>query len=147
MYKNLRVCFPKWVIISYSICAIGTLFFFIGYIIKIINENSFIAQSLKFLLFLGVVVVSFWLLFKIVFYSVTATDKGLETSNLFGSNKSVNWEEIVAVRKPIFGIPADFTYVFTINKKKLLLVKSMNNYKELVQLIKEKSPNLQKCEF
>jgi hypothetical protein len=142
---DLKVCFPKWIIIIFTFSAIGTVYFFLEYIFLLNNNGSSDSGMFKCLFFLGIIIGGFWLFFKILFYSVIATDKGLVTNNLFGAGKSVLWDEIIEVRRPRFGIPADFTYVLLANKSKLLLVRSMKNYKALIQLIKEKAPNLQKC--
>jgi len=84
---------------------------------------------------------------KLLFYSVTGTKRGLETNNIFGSNKIVKWDEIMEVRRPRFGIPNDFSYVISGKTEKLLLIRSMKNYKELIQLIKERAINLTKCKY
>ena len=84
---------------------------------------------------------------RILFYSVIATDKGLQIRNLFGPSKSIIWDEVIEIRRPRFGIPGDFTYVFLADKKKIVLVRSMNNYKKLIQLIKERAPNLKRCDI
>jgi hypothetical protein len=76
-----------------------------------------------------------------------ATDKGLVTNNLFGQSKSVRWDEIIEVKRPRFGIPADVTYVLSAKKKKVFLIRSMKNYNALIQLIKQRSTNLQGCKY
>ena len=58
-------------------------------------------------------------------------------------NKLLTWNEIVEVKRPRFGIPVDFAYVISKNKDRLRLIRSMNNYRELIQLIKNKAPNLE----
>ena len=145
--KNIKVFFPKWLIILYSFCGMFTVFYFAIYMIWLINKGQIGAKIFSSIFYLVVILLGVWLFFKILFYSVIATDKGLVTNNLFGAGKSVLWDEIIEVRRPRFGIPADFTYVLLANKSKLLLVRSMKNYKALIQLIKEKAPNLQRCKF
>ena len=144
---NLRICFPKWFIIIYTFCAIFTLLFFAIYMIFLINRGKLVSEMFNFIFFLVAILAGLWVLSRILFYSIIVTDKGLKTHNIFGSNMSVLWDEIIEVRRPKFGIPVDFTYVFLSNKSKLILIRSMQNYKKLIQLIKEKAPNLQKCEF
>ena len=126
-----------------GICWLIALFFSIFYVYKVLYGNLLVSLNLSVILF--IVVLGGFCFFKLLFYSVTATKKGLETAKPIGSNQSFTWEEIIEVRRPRFGIPYDFSYVISKNKEKLLLVRSMQNYKELVELIKTKAPNLQKC--
>ena len=78
--------------------------------------------------------------FKILFYSVVATESGILSFNSFGEGKLFDWTEIIEVKRPRFGIPYDFTYVISTDNEKMLLVRSMQNYKELIELIKAKAP-------
>jgi len=142
---NLRTYFPRWFAVLYTFCGICTLLFFAVYIIWLINKGLLGSDIFSFLIFLIAIISGLWVFSSLLFYSVAATDKGLITNNLFGESKSVLWDEIVEVRRPRFRIPADFTYVLTTKKKKILLVRSMKNYKALIQLIKERSGNLQSC--
>lgn len=145
MIKNqnilIKVSSPSWLIILFIPCLIIALPLSIFYTALVIYNNRLSVFGVFLLIF---VLAGFWFI-KLLFYSVTATESGLETTNLLGSNKSFIWEEIVKVRRPRFGIPYDFTYVVSKNKGKLLLVRSMQNYKELIELIKVRAPNLQKC--
>ena len=86
---------------------------------------------------------AFWLI-KYLFYSVTATSDGLIADSKFGRNKNIPWHEIIEVRRPRFGIPYEFTSVISKNRDKIYLLKSMTYYKELIDLIKERAPNLRK---
>ena len=87
---------------------------------------------------------SLWTLLKILFYTVTATKGGLLTDNLIGHKKYIRWGDILEIKKPSFGIPRDARYVIT-SDNKLILLRSMTNYELLIQLIKEKAPNLEDC--
>lgn len=86
-----------------------------------------------------------WFLLKILFYSITATDRGLKTDNIIGANKLFDWKDIIEIRRPRFGFPVNFTYVISKNKDKLFLIKNKKNYKELIKYIKENAPNLKIC--
>ena len=145
MNKNqnilIKTSCPKWFVILGFICFVITLLFSAFYTVMVIYNNGLTV----FGIFLLIVVLSEFLFIKLLFYSVTATEIGLETANLLGSDKSFVWEEIVEVRGSRFGIPYDATYVVSKNKGKILLIRSMQNYKELIELIKVKSPNLQRC--
>jgi len=137
----IKTSFPRWFVIFISFCLVITLPLSTIYTVVVIYNNGL---SVFGILLLTFVLAEFWFL-KFLFYSVTATEKGLEAANLLGSNKSFIWDEIVKVRRPPLGIPYDFSYVVSKNKEKMLLVRSMQNYKELIELIKVRSPNLQKC--
>ena len=144
--RNLKVSFPKWFVIFVSICGIFTISFCLFYIIWVIYHGQLAYQLLRCAIFFGIIVCGLWLCLKVLFYSVTATERGLETSNIVGPNKLFFWKDIVETRRPRFGVPVDFTYVISKNEDKLLLVRSMKNYKELIELIKARAPNLKRCQ-
>ena len=144
--RNLKVSFPKWFMIFVSICGILTISFCLFYIIWVIYHGQLAYQLFRCSIFFSIILCGFWLSLKVLFYSVTATERGLETSNIVGPNKLFLWKEIVGVRRPRFGVPVDFSYVISKNKDKLLLVRSMKNYKELIELIKARAPNLKRCQ-
>ena len=147
MIKKHRVAltcsFPKWVRAFFSFCGIFTLIFFTAYIFWVIYSGQLFLQLLRVTVFGGSIIVILWVYPKILFYSVFATEKGLESKNIFEENKLLTWNEIVEVKRPRFGIPVDFAYVISKNKDRLRLIRSMNNYRELIQLIKNKAPNLE----
>lgn len=141
----VKISFPRWFRIFLTFCGILTILFFAFYIVWVVYNGQLASQLLSCAIFSSIILGGFWFFSKILFYSVTVTDRGLETDNIVGSNKLFLWDEIIEVRRSRFGIPVDFTYVISKNKGKLLLVRSMKNYKELIQLIKVRAPNLQKC--
>ncbi len=142
--KNLKMNFPIWLVISFSFCGVFTILFFAFYIIWVLYNGQLASRlfncSVGFVVILGAI----WVFLKVIFYSVTVTDEGLKTSNIIGKSKLFRWDEIVDLRRPRFGIPGDFNYVISRNNDSLLLVRSMQNYKELIDLIKVRSPNLGK---
>lgn len=146
MIENINVLlkssFPQWFVILGSICFVITLLFSTLYVVVVIYNNGI---SVFNMIILILVSSGYWFFIKILFYSITATDRGLKSNNPLGSSKEFVWEEIVEVRRPRFGIPYDLAYVVSKNKGKMLLVRSMQNYKELIELIKVKAQNLQKC--
>lgn len=145
--KNITISFPKWFVIGISFCGIGTILICAYYIVWVFHTGQLNSHILRCSFCFGFILVIFWFLLKIVFYSVIATERGLATSNIFKSSNIFLWDQIVEVRRPRFGIPYDATYVISENKKKLLLVRSMRNYKELVELIKVKASNLERCQL
>lgn len=142
---NLKISFPRWFRGFLTFCGIFTILLFAFYIVWVAYNGQLASRLLRCTVIASVIVGIVWFFLKILFYSVTATDSGLETDNIVGANKVLLWDEIVEVRRPRFGIPHDATYVISRNKGKVLLVRSMKNYKELIQLIKVRTPNLQKC--
>jgi len=143
---NIRSSFPVWFVVSMIFCGIVTTLGVGAHIIDLIYHGHFFSKLLRcsfgLVLILGIV----WFFAKILFYYVTATERGLETNNIVGSDKLFLWDEIVEIRRPRFGIPVDFTYVISENKSKLRLIRSMKNYKDLIDLIKIKAPNLKRCQ-
>ncbi len=95
--------------------------------------------------FLIIIIIIVWSYSKTLYYTITATNKGLETDNIVGANKSYLWEEIIEVRRPRFGVPVNITYVISINEDKSILIRNRNNYKEIVETIKGKAFNLKIC--
>ena len=141
---ELKVCFPRWFVILYTFCAVGVFILYSLYILWLINKGFVSSELYRFAVFSLVFLSAVWGCSKLIFYTVIATDEGLKFINIFRADKSVKWEEITEVRRPLFGIPVDATYIFSVNKHKFLLVRSMQNYKKLIGLIKERAPNLKR---
>ena len=151
MEKNdqsfFKVVFPSWVIFLATIAAIG--FFVLSFSCIILGKYDdlplfeFWKPIIFFIITFGV---SFFVVY-ISHYCISATKNGIENHPLIGHSKFFAWDEIVEVRRPLFHIPVDFNYVVSKNGKRLLLIRSMNNYKELIQLIEQKAHNLQKCQI
>ena len=142
----LKSSFPRWFRVFLSFCEVFMILFSAFYIYRATSNGLTAVEIRNFVIFSSIVLGGFWIFAKFLFYSVSATKRGLETDNVFGQKKLFLWNEIVEVRRPRFGIPYDFSYVISENQDKLLLVRSMKNYKELIQLIKARAPNLQKCQ-
>jgi hypothetical protein len=86
-----------------------------------------------------------WFLSSALFYTATATEKGIETTNpILRSNKSCTWDEIIDVKKPFLRIPIAFRYVVLENDKKILLIRGIPNYEKIIELINLRAPNLKK---
>jgi hypothetical protein len=145
--EYLEISFPRWFRICLAFCGIFTILLFAFYIVWVAYNGQLASRLLRCAIFTSVIVGIVWFFLKILFYSVTATDRGLEADNIVGANKVFLWDEIVEVRRPRFGIPHDATYVISRNNGKLLLVRSMKNYKEFIQLIKDRAANLQNFHF
>jgi len=133
---------PNWIRILVSFCGIFTVIFSAFYIVWVIYNGQFLSQIYRCAVLLMAILIIVFSYSKILFYSVTATEKGLGTDNIIGANKFFQWEEIIEVRRPRFGFPLKFTYVIKKNKDIIFLIKNRKNYEVLVQCIKEKALNL-----
>jgi hypothetical protein len=140
--RNLKSSFPKWFVIFLSFCGTTTILFSAYYIGWVIYSNEFSSKLLTCFILFVLIASILWFFVKILFYSVTATERGLEARNLFEWKRNIDWEEIENIRRPHFGIPKDISYVVSKTGKRLFLIKSMKNYKELVSLIKKKVPDI-----
>ena len=64
---------------------------------------------------------------------------------MVGAKKYFLWLEIIEIRRPKFKIPYDAIYIVTETNKKMMIMKGMKNLKQMIDLIKNMSPNLIKC--
>jgi hypothetical protein len=140
---EVKMDFPKWLFIPFTLGLIVLALACILYALKLTRSGLSLLGLLKVGFLFIIVLCGIWCIFRVLFYSVTATKRGLETNNLLGKGKLFLWDEIVEVRRPRFRIPADFVYVISRDNYKLPLIKSMKNYGELIQLIQAKASNLQ----
>lgn len=91
--------------------------------------------------FLAIFAVWFWLI-PYLYSSVIATESGLEVTGPLVSKLEITWDEIVKVSRPLLGIPREFIYVFLESGEKIVLLRSMERYSNLLELIESKAPNL-----
>lgn len=133
---------PNWLRIVVLFCGIFTVLFSAFYIAWVIYNGQFLLQIYRCTVLFIVILIIVFSYSKILFYSVVAKEKGLETDNIIGANKFFQWEEIMEVRRPRFGFPVNFTYVVSKDEDRIFLIKNRKNYEALVQRIKEKAPNL-----
>ena len=126
-------------------CFVQTISILFFSIVNKIFEKASISISViltsAFILFGGV-----WL-FSVLFSCVLATENGLEYINPFRKGQFIAWGDIVEVKKPLFKIPNECSYV--ISKKgteKIILMRSKKNYRQMIGLIKERSLNLKVCD-
>lgn len=134
----IKMKFPNWFRVFILICASGTTILAGLYLGNAIKNSQLLVHPLKSLIFFALIFSSFWIVLKLLFYSLTVTNDGLIVNNIICSKKFVRWDEVVQIRRPIFRVPLDATYIILANGKKVLLVRSMENYKEVIQAIKAK---------
>ena len=142
--RILKVSMPIWFIIFMGICGIGMTIITVSYVVWVIYNDKLHSHLYGCLFFLIIVLTGLLFFLKIMFYSVTAVDKGLEANNIIGPKKFFHWNEIVEIRRPKFGIPNDASYVISSERRKMMLLRGTKNYKKLIALIKFKAPNLKR---
>ena len=143
--EYIRSDTPRWQRVLLTFCGTFTVLFCIFYIVWITYNGQLVSKLSRCLIFILVIIGGVWFFFKILFYSITATDRGLETNIIIGRSRLFVWEDIIEVRRPRFGFPVNFTYVIAQNRDKILLLRNKKNYNELIQCIKDKAPNLTIC--
>ena len=133
--------------IAVTICGTPTILFSALFLVYTAYNGELTDKPLRSLFFLLILCCGLWFFSRILFYSVSATKNCLESRNIVGSTKSFSWDEIVEVRRARFGVPVDFSYVVSKNNGKLRLIRSMRNYQQLIELIKDRAPNLTTCRY
>lgn len=141
----LKISFPIFFKIFLLICCVGILFLSGFYFYKIATHQLQISYFICSV-FLFLDLAGFWIILKLLFYSVTATNKGIEARNIVVRNIKIQWGDIIEIRRPRLGVPKDISYIITKNNNKLLLIRSMNDYSKIIKLIKERALNLKNCD-
>jgi len=140
----LKSSTPRWLRIFGTFCGIFVILLFGFYTVKFIYHNPSDVRIFKALLLFGVVVLIVGSFAKDLYYTVSATERGLETDNIIGANRLMLWEDVVGVQKPRFGFPANTIYVVSKNGYKVSLIKNHTRFKELIEHIVKHAPNLQR---
>lgn len=134
----------RWIRIVGTIFGLISILIFSVYIFHALYTGQFMEKILSCFIFLVLTITIIWSYSKTLYYSITATNRGLETKNITGENKLLLWENIKGIRKPRFGFPVNYTYVVSRDGEKLLLLKNKKNYEKLIRYIKENAQNLEK---
>lgn len=148
MKKNhreiVKIHFPKFISIPFILGGLAILTAIIFYASRLKQIEAFDLDLLKLMFLLILFIVAIFFVLKVLFYSVTATDIGIETDNIIGTKKAFLWNDIVELRRPRFGIPKDASYVIASNDDKIMLIRSMRGYNELIKTVKIRAINLRK---
>ena len=138
----LRVSLPKWFRVFYAIGAPLTLIFFL-IIAVLFNLNGFTFPGVIIILFV-LVTVGIALHATPHFYSmIWVTDYGLRWDRPLGlRDKEFKWDDILTVSRPRFGYPGDVAYIVSKSGDKISVVKSMDGYTYLLEIIQLRAPNL-----
>jgi hypothetical protein len=137
----LRVSYPRWFLIVFGSAGIITLIFSIFAVIYYSQDKFTTPELWKSLFFLAIIAGGLWII-PYIYCAVVATESGLQRVDLFGRRQHFSWDEIVRVAKPRFGIPREAVYVYSKNGKKMALLKGMNGYSDLLEIIQRRAPNL-----
>ncbi len=136
------VAFPAWFKITFTICYLWILRLPFNYVFFIISKGLFVVRKMECIVIILSCLIVSWFLLKIIYYSIEIYEEGIELKHFCITHKKVTWKEIVQIKKPLFKVPVDFVYIILNTNEKLLLIKSMNNYKKFICLIKERAINL-----
>ncbi len=132
--------FPKWFLWLIFISWVGSnLLFVIGIVVFVSNDQEIYTKYL--IVFLLIFLGGIWMS-GFVFSKATAQAEGLYLDNPFKQREFVAWENIIEIRKPQLKIPYDFIYVISRSGKKITLIKSMKNFKQLLEVIQTKAKNI-----
>ena len=133
---------PKWFLIIFPLMLFGGLTV-VALIVGIyVNRNGVtwpivIGSGI----FLAAIAVWVWLI-PYLYSSIVATESGLSTTGPFRQNQHITWGEITSVGTPRFGIPKEFIYILSRSGERIVVVRSMEQYRELLDLIQIKVPTL-----
>ena len=138
----LRVCLPKWFQIFYAIAALVSLPFFLFISFAYAHDGFIFPKILVSIFMLAMVGIILWAIPQ--FYStICVTEFGVRSDRPFGlSQKKFKWDEIVTVSRPRFGIPYDLVYIMSQRGEKLPVVRGVQGYSELLEIIQSHAPNL-----
>jgi hypothetical protein len=142
--EDLKMCFPIWFVAFTTFCEVGTALFALVYILHASKKGLSWSDIWKILLLLSIIIGGIWVSSKILFYSVTATKRGLVSKNLLRSSNFISWNEIIDFQTPRFGFASQGGYVISDKGEKMMLMEEMKNYTELINVIQTRSPNLKR---
>ena len=138
----LRVALPQWFRVYCAVAVPPTLILLL-FIAIVFNLNDFT--------FFGVIVILFVLaMFGIAAYAtphcystILVTDYGLRWDRPLGlGDKKFKWDDILTVSRPRFAKSSDFAYIVSKSGNKIVVMKSMDGYADLLEMIQSRAPNL-----
>jgi len=137
----VQASLPRWFKTFYAIDLPVMLLLFTFVWIQFSRDGFTLSEILGSLFLLIIATLGLWLT-PAFLSSITATESGLELHGLWGVRRNFSWNDIVKVSRPRFGIPREFTYVVSKSGEKMILLRSMKGYSELLELIQSRAPNL-----
>lgn len=137
----LKVTYPKW----FQIILPPILFLYLIFLLVLMvyfARDGFtwlkVGIGAFFLAILGI-----WLwMIPFIYSSLIATESALHATGIFRRRQKLTWDEIVRVSRPLFGIPNELVYVFSKSGQKMVLLRGMEGYPDLLKLIQSRAPYL-----
>ena len=137
----LKVSCPKWFLVVLPAVLVFSLLLFILMWVHFGQDGFTWPEVWGMAIFLAILAGWLWLI-PFLYSSIIATDSGLRVTGLLGRNLNFTWDTIVKVSRPLLGIPREFIYVFSKSGDKMVLLRSMERYSDLLKLIETRAPNL-----
>jgi len=137
----LKVNCPKWFLIIFPLALLFSILIVTLMWIYFSNDGFTFLEVGGLTIFLPIFGIWLWLI-PFLFSSVTAHESGLQVTGPLVSDLRFTWEEIVKVSRPFLGIPKEFIYIFSKDGEKMTLLRSMEGYLDLLELIESRAPNL-----
>ena len=138
---------PKWFIYAFGFCDLMVSIAIISLLFLGDYEGLTFSEFWKPGMFIFILLLLNYIFFRVCLSSVTISQEGIESTSPVSSKKFIVWSEIREVRRPLLRIPSEYTYVVSANNEKLTLLRSYPQYHEIIKLIKERSPKLEKCNY
>lgn len=137
----LKMSYPKW--FQVIVPPILLLYFiFVLAITVYLSRGGFTWLEVAISAFFWAIFALWLWIIPFIYSSLLATDAGLYATDMFRQKKKLSWDEIVRVSRPLFGIPNEFVYVFSRGGKKIVLLRGMEGYSDLLKLIESRAANL-----
>ena len=138
----LRVEVPIWFRVFYAILALPILLFFLA-IAVVFNINSFTLPGVLTGVF-ALILAGFNLpAIPHLYSTIRVTELGLRWRRPFGlRTKTVRWDDIHTVSRPRFGIPRELLYIISKGGEKIVVLRSMTGFDDLLAMIETRVPHL-----
>ena len=138
---------PNWLIYAFGFCDLIVSIVIISLLVLGDYEGLTFREFWKPGMFIFILFLLNYLFFRIFLSSVTISYEGIESTSPVSSKKFIGWNEIKEVRRPLLRIPSEYTYVLSARHEKLTLFRSYPEYHDIIKLIKERSPKLEKSNY
>lgn len=137
----LKVSYPKW----FQVIVPPLLFLYLLFLVLMgfyFSRGDFTWPKVCIAAFLLAVFMIWLWIIPFIYSSLIATESGLRATGIFRRRRKLTWDEIVRVSRPLFGIPSELIYVFSKRGEKMVLLRGMEGYSDLLKLIESKASNL-----
>lgn len=137
----LKVSYPKW----FQIIVPPLLFLYLLFLVLMgsyLTRGDFTWPKVGIAAFFLVVFMIWLWIIPFIYSSLIATESELRATGIFRRRRRLTWNEIARVSRPLFGIPSEVIYVFSKSGEKIVLLRGMEGYSDLLKLIESKASNL-----